>query len=97
MSCSEKWRAVHFSDGLVASKWEAEIVPQFEESYTDANKPKGMALFSFTPIGGGSLYMTPESVPHCSSVLSLLPWEESNPLPLGPCCWLAGDETVKCM
>ena len=95
MSSTYKWLAVHFSDGLAGTKWEREIVPLFQRAYIDADKPKGMALFSFTPIGGSALYMTPESVPHCSSVLSLIPWNESNPLPGGPCGWLAGDETLK--
>jgi hypothetical protein len=95
MSSPDKWRAAHFSDGSAGSKWEREIVPKFELDYANANKPKGMALFSFNPIGGPGLYMTPQSVPHCRSVLELIPWNESNPLPNGPCGWLAGDESLK--
>jgi hypothetical protein len=95
MSSPKKWLAVHFNDGLIASKWESEIVPEFERAYANANKPKGMVLFSFAPIGGSSLYMTPESIAHCSSILALIPWSESNPLPDGPWGWLAGDEALK--
>jgi hypothetical protein len=95
MSSPNKWLAVHFSDGLDGTRWELEIVPLFERAYIEADKPKGMALFSFTPIGGSALYMTPESVPHCSSVLALIAWSESNPLPRGPSGWLAGDESLK--
>jgi len=38
MSLPNKWRAVHFSDGLAGSKWEREIVPKFERDYANANK-----------------------------------------------------------
>jgi hypothetical protein len=95
MLSPDKWRATHFSDGLAGSKWEPKIVLEFQSAYIKANKPKNMALFSFTPIGGHGLYMTPQSVPHCQSVLKLIPWNESNPLPNGPCGWLAGDESLK--
>ena len=95
MSTPTQRCAVHFRDGLEGAKWEPQIVAQFKRAYEDADKPKGMALFSFTPLGGSALYMTPESIPHCSLVLALVPWSESDPLPGGPCGWLAGDESLK--
>src|SRR5258705_13121621 len=95
MSSPNKWRSAHFSDGLAGSKWERKIVPEFQRAYIKSNKPKHMALFSFTPIGGHGLYMTPESIPHCSELLALILWNESHPLPNGPCGWLAGDESLK--
>jgi hypothetical protein len=95
MSSHIKWLAVHLNPGVGSAKLEREIVLEFERAYTNANKPKGMGLFSFTPIGGHGLYMTPQSIPYCDSLLRLVRWSESNPLPNGPCGWLAGDESLK--
>jgi hypothetical protein len=92
MSQTKKWLSVFFRDGLEASKWERQIVSQFQLAYENAQRPKDMALFSFTPGGATGLYMTPESIRYCSSILALLPWDESGP-PGTPSCWLAGDES----
>jgi hypothetical protein len=95
MSSPDKWRNIYLEVGSTAARQESDIVAEFEQSYLNANRPKGMALFSHTPIGQHSIYMTPESVRHCDALLTRLPWNESNPLPGGPWRWLAGDESLK--
>jgi hypothetical protein len=96
MSSTEKWRIVYFSDGESASKWERQIVPEFERIYAAENKPEGMALFSHNAMGTNALSITPKSVPYCESLLALLPWEESdNALKFGMVGWVAGDERLK--
>jgi hypothetical protein len=96
MSAPEKWRVVYFSDGESASKWERQIVPEFERIYAAENKPEGMALFSHNAVGAQALSITPKSVPYCESLFALIPWEEAeNPLTFGMVGWVVGDERLK--
>jgi hypothetical protein len=96
MSSTEKGRIVYFSDGESASKWERQIVPEFERIYTAENKPEGMALFSHNANGVQALSISPKSIPYCESLFAIVPWEESdNARILGAVGWVAGDEGLK--
>lgn len=91
----EKWLAVHFNNLIKASDLEEQIREEFQRAYVNAGRPSGMALFALRPIGGLGLYMTPQSIPFSATVLAMLHWSESTPLPHGPTQWLAGDESLK--
>lgn len=96
MSSIEKWRIIYFSDGVSASKWEQQIVPEFERIYTAESKPEGMALFSHSAGSTYALSITPKAAPYCTSLLALLPWAESdNAHSFGIVGWVAGDERLK--
>jgi len=93
------WRAAAVGCDHSGYALRDQIVRDFKRCYLQTSKPTGVALFELTDSAGdlSSLYLTPEAMPHCTSLLEAYqPWIECLPPhpSIAHLSWIAGDQNV---